>query len=139
MHKLVTNLCQKNLNDKYRYKHTRLCSSQILTDRQEHLQWNFTCLNITNISRVCDQNWCITNLAINKKLTEALCGSAKHNNNKNVTFSITISALFHVYYISTLKKILYPHPPKHELLNQPYYVVDSTKKFSQITLINRFD
>ena len=38
-----------------------------------------------------------------------------------------------------LKKILYLHPPKHALLNQllikqlnqPYYLVDSTKKFSQ--------
>ena len=39
----------------------------------------------------------------------------------------------------TLKKILYLHPPKHALLNQllikqlnqPYYSVGSTKKFSQ--------
>ena len=48
---------------------------------------------------------------------------------------------------STLKKILYLHPPKHELLNQfliktlnqPYYLVDSTKKFSQIIPFSRLN
>ena len=41
--------------------------------------------------------------------------------------------------IYTLKKILYLNPPNHALLNQllikqlnqPYYLVDFTKKFSQ--------
>ena len=49
-------------------------------------------------------------------------------------FRITLQILKY-----TLKKILYQHPPKHALLNQllikqlnqPYYSVDSTKKFSQ--------
>ena len=48
---------------------------------------------------------------------------------------------------ATLKKILHLNPPKHEFLNQllikslnqPYYLVDSTKKFSQITLFSRFE
>ena len=47
----------------------------------------------------------------------------------------------------TLEKILYLHPPKHDLfnqlliesLNQPYYLVDSNKKFSQITLFSKLD
>ena len=58
-----------------------------------------------------------------------------------VTYSDKPIARKNKSYISkiTLKKILYLNPPKHELLNhllikqlnQPYYLVDSTKKFSQ--------
>ena len=46
---------------------------------------------------------------------------------------------------STLKRILYLHPPNHALLNQlliqqlnqPYYLVDSTKSLVKITLLSR--
>ena len=48
--------------------------------------------------------------------------------------------------IPTLKKIIYLHSPKHELLNQllikslnqPYYLVDSTKNFCQMALFSWF-